>query len=227
MIAAEAAALAACAVLGCVAPFSVKDPGVQEMAAIYTEQSFDMEEISDETMERIRGKSFKEDCTTPVSDLRHLHLLHMGFDGKPHTGELICNTAIADDLLEIFRDLFDAGYQIEKIRLVDEYDADDETSMADNNTSSFNFRFIKFTTKVSKHGLGMAIDINPLYNPCIKTIDGELSIEPANAGPYVDRSADFPHKIGEGDLCLRLFREHGFTWGGDWIHTKDYQHFEK
>lgn len=44
---------------------------------------------------------------------------------------------------------------------------------------------------------------------------------------YVDRSKDFLHKIDHDDLCYKLFMEHGFEWGGDWKHSKDYQHFEK
>lgn len=73
----------------------------------------------------------------------------------------------------------------------------------------------------------MAVDINTLYNPYVKTVDGELTIEPAGAGDYVDRNADFPYKIDHDDLCYQLFTEHGFTWGGDWTSCKDYQHFEK
>ena len=75
--------------------------------------------------------------------------------------------------------------------------------------------------------MGMAVDINTLYNPYVKTVDGEQSIEPANAADYVDRSKDFLHKIDHDDLCYKLFMEHGFEWGGDWKHSKDYQHFEK
>ena len=98
--------------------------------------------------------------------------------------------------------------------------------MADNNSSSFNFRFVSYTTTVSKHGLGLAVDINTLYNPYVKTVNGRLSIEPANAGPYVDRTKDFPYKIDENDLCYQLFTEKGFFWGGHWNNSKDYQHFE-
>lgn len=159
--------------------------------------------------------------------LRYIHVLHVGFDNQVHEGELVVNKDIADDVLEIFKELYESGYQIEKVRLVDEYDADDEASMSDNNSSAFNFRFISHTTKISKHGMGMAVDINTLYNPYVKTVDGELSIEPANAADYVDWSKDFSHKIGHDDLCYKLFTEHGFEWGGDWTHSKDYQHFEK
>lgn len=179
-----------------------------------------------EIFTRIKGKSYKDNCTVPLSDLRYLHVLHVGFDGKTHDGEIICNKYIADDLLEIFEDLYEAKYPIEKVKLVDEYDADDEASMADNNSSSFNFRYISYTTKISKHGYGLAMDINTLYNPYVKTVNGKLSIEPANAADYVDRSKDFDYKIDEDDLVYKLFIAHGFEWGGSWKSSKDYQHFE-
>ena len=188
---------------------------------------FYISEIPDDIFAKMQGKSYKEDCTVPREDLRYVHVRHMGFDGEVKDGELVVNKAIADDVLAIFEELYKADYPIEKVRLVDEYDADDEASMSDNNSSAFNFRFISHTTRISKHGLGMAVDINTRYNPYVKTVDGKLSIEPANGADYVDRSKDFPHKIDHEDLCYKLFKERGFTWGGDWTHSKDYQHFER
>ena len=190
-------------------------------------QQFYSEKIPDDIFEKMQGKSYKADCSVPREDLRYLHVLHIGFDGQTKEGELVVNKAIAEDVLSIFKQLYEAEYPIEKVRLVDEYDADDEASMSDNNSSAFNFRFISHTTKISKHGLGMAVDINTLYNPYVKTVNGKLSIEPANAKAYVDRNGDFPYKIDHDDLCYKLFTRYGFTWGGDWTHSKDYQHFEK
>lgn len=142
------------------------------------------------------------------------------------TGELVVSRLIADDVLDIFKQLYEASYEIEKIRLIDEYDADDEKSMSDNNSSAFNFRYISYSTKLSKHALGLAVDINTLYNPYVKNVDGRRNVEPANAEKYTDRSIEFPHKIDHDDLCYKVFAEHGFEWGGDWEHAKDYQHFE-
>ena len=154
-------------------------------------EQFYISEITDDIFEKMQGKSYKADCTLPRENLRYIHVLHVGFDNQVHEGELVVNKDIADDVLEIFKELYESEYQIEKVRLIDEYDADDEASMSDNNSSAFNFRFISHTTKISKHGMGMAVDINTLYNPYVKTVDGELSIEPANAADYVDRSKDF------------------------------------
>ena len=152
------------------------------------EKGFYVKEIDDELFARIKGKSFKDDCTLPREDLRYLHVLHKGFDGETHEGEIICNAYIVYDLIDIFQKLYLADYQIEKIKLVDEYNADNETSMRDNNSSCFNFRFISHTTRVSKHGLGLAIDINTLYNPYIKEVDGKRILEPATAEQYIDRT---------------------------------------
>ncbi len=198
----------------------------QDMTAEPVKDDFYMTGITDELFERIRGISFKEDCTLPREDLRYLHVLCVDADGETHEGEMIVNYHIAADVLEILRELYANNYPIEKIRLVDEYGADDELSMEDNNSSGFNFRFISYTTRVSKHGLGLAIDINTLYNPYVKTVNGERSIEPYNGWPYVDRDAAFAYKIEKDDLCYRLFTERGFEWGGDWTDSKDYQHFE-
>ena len=190
-------------------------------------QSFCQQEITDSIFARIEGKSFKENCTTPRRDLRYLKVLHYNKEGEELEGELICHKDIADDLLAIFRELHRAKYPIERMVLIDEYDADDEASMRANNTSAFNFRPASGMRRLSKHSTGMAIDINPLYNPLVKHREGRTRVYPSTATPYIDRTQDFPYKIVKGDLCYRLFKQHGFSWGGDWRRSKDYQHFEK
>ena len=100
-------------------------------------QSFTISLIPDDIFAKMQGKSFKVNCTVPREDLRYLKVLHVGFDGETHTGELVVSRLIADDVLDIFKQLYEAGYEIEKIRLIDEYDADDEKSMSDNNSSAF------------------------------------------------------------------------------------------
>lgn len=189
-------------------------------------KEFYIKPIPNDIFEKMQGKSYKENCTVPREELRYLHILHVGFDNNTHGGELIVNKRIAEDVLDIFKELYKAGYQIEKVRLIDEYNAQDELSMRDNNSSAFNFRYISYSTTLSKHAMGLAVDINTLYNPYIKQVDGRLNIEPANAVQYVDRNRQFPHKIDHQDLCYKLFTKHGFEWGGDWEDSKDYQHFE-
>lgn len=216
---------------------------------VYTE-GFYYEPLNEEIKARITGISYPvaasealssvrpvfnildDDVTPAVSydDLRYLSVLYYDFNGEVQTGELVCNKEIADDLMEIFHELYLNEYQIEKIKLVDEYQADDTASITDNNTSCFNYRVVDGTTSLSKHALGCAIDINPFYNPYVvfnKDGSGETYISPPGSEVYVDRSKEFPYKIDESDLCYKLFTEHGFTWGGNWNSCKDYQHFQK
>ena len=170
------------------------------------QEGFFYEPLSESVKERITGISYGEDCIVPYEDLRYLNILYIDFYGEEQVGEIICNKAIAQDLVEIFYELYLAGYPLESVRLVDEYGGDDTLSMEHNNTSCFNFRVVDGTSSLSKHAYGLAIDINPLYNPYVTW--------PNN-------------KIDENDLCYQLFTEHGFTWGGHWRTMKDYQHFQK
>lgn len=197
----------------------------EEVNAYGEDSCFGVYEISDELFSRIYGKTYKAECSVPRDDLRYVRVLHVNARGETLTGELVVNKAIANEICEIFRELYEARYPIERMRLADDYDAEDEASMEDNNTSAFNYRPIEGTDRPSKHALGMAIDINTLYNPYHRYSDG--SVLPVTGAPYLDRSQAFPYKIEVGDLCYRLFAEHGYTWGGNWSSVKDYQHFEK
>lgn len=191
------------------------------------DQLFYSQDITDGIKLRIKGKSYRENCNVPYDELRYIRLLYLGIDQKSHIGELIVNKSIAEDIIAIFKELYAARYPIEKMVLVDEYDADDITSMEADNSSAFNFRFIDSTTKISVHSYGLAIDINPRYNPYIRQMGGKTVILPANGSDFADRSKDCEYYIRRGDICYQAFIKRGFTWGGDWKHEKDYQHFQK
>jgi hypothetical protein len=195
---------------------------------VVSAQEFSSQPIPDSVFQRMQGRSWPEGCTIRRADLRYLRLSHYDAEKRQHVGEMVCNKAIADDLLDIFRELYRQQYPIQRIRLIDDYDASDERSMRDNNSSCFCYRRISGTTKLSKHAQGMAVDINTLYNPYVRTgKNGRRIVEPATATKYVDRRKSFPYKIVKGDLLHRLFLQHGFKWGGSWRTMKDWQHFEK
>ncbi len=131
-------------------------------------------------------------------DLRYLEILHFGFDGEIHQGELIVNQAIAEEVLQIFKELY-------------------------NNTSAFNFRMITNGSTPSNHAYGLAIDINPKINPYVYA----NKVLPANGEDYTDRGQEIPGMItAESEVC-EIFKKYGWSWGGDWNQPKDYQHFEK
>lgn len=196
-------------------------------------ESFYFTELSDEIKARITGISYPaddKDIAITYDDLRYVKVKYYDFYDEVQDGEIICNKLIAQDIVDIFYELYLNGYQIEKIKLIDEYGGDDTLSMEDNNTSSFNYRVVENTTSLSKHALGLAIDINPFYNPYLVfggNPDGTDYISPKGSESFVNRDLDFDHKIDKNDLCYKLFKAHGFTWGGDWKSCKDWQHFQK
>ena len=178
-----------------------------------------------------QAQTFTQSPVTGQPHLRLLRLSHYDRNGNVQVGELICNEAIANDLIDIFRELYKVQYRIERMETIDKYDGDDERSMTANNTSCYNYRLKTGNKKeLSMHARGLAIDINPLYNPYIHHRTGRIA--PAAGKPYVnDRDkANEPWPgafIRKGDTIHTLFLKHGFTWGGSWRSCKDYQHFEK
>lgn len=204
-------------------PISTEDPTMVKLA-----DGFYYIEIDDEIKTRITGMSYPADDThagISYDDLRYIRLLHYDFDGNIKTGELIVNEAVADEVMQIFLELYQAKYPLTSVILVDDYGepGDDNLSMAANNTSAFNYRHITGSSKLSRHSYGAAIDINPMMNPYI---DGDR-IAPPNGEVYADRSMDLEGMIDHDDLCYKLFIENGWSWGGDWRGDKDYQHFSK
>ena len=188
------------------------------------DEVFKIEEISDSTLNRMIGNSYPEDCEISISDLRYLIIPHYDGKGAIRIGELVCNKEVSDEFIYLFKELFKNKYPIERMVLVDEFDGDDKKSMAANNTSAFNYRVISDTDKLSRHAYGMAIDINPLYNPYVK---GEY-VSPETGKQFVDRNKSFKYMLEHGDLIYKILHDKfGFTWGGDWEKCKDYQHYEK
>ena len=201
---------------------------VKEKTTVY--DGFTFEPVPDKIWNNMQGKSYPDKETVlnnkkviSRNELFYLNVLYFSFECELKAGEIICNRKIAKDLCKIFKKLYDRRYMIEKIRLIDNYNADDEKSMSDNNSSCFCYRNIAHTDTISQHSYGLAIDINPLYNPYI----AKGRIMPASAEPYADRSRSFEHKIDKHDYCYKVFRSFGFEWGGNWENEKDYQHFYK
>ncbi|ASO21290.1 hypothetical protein FHR81_002260 [Actinoalloteichus hoggarensis] len=175
------------------------------------------------TEERL-GASYREGCPVGPEDLRLVSFPHVGFDDRTHRGELIVHADVAEEVADVFVDLYRGGFPIERAETVEKYGADDDASMAANNSSAFNCRPITGGGGWSNHSYGKAIDINPIQNPYVNS--SGLVLPPSGA-PYVDRDQDAPGMIHAGDLVERSFTEKGWTWGGFWTTPLDYQHFEK
>ncbi len=180
--------------------------------------------LSLELAERIKGRSWQEGCPVPIEDLGLVTFTHWDMKGRPRQGRVIVHRLVCEEVLEIFRELFQKRFPVEKARPVHIYDGDDRRSMADNNTSGFNCRRnTGRPAEFSLHAYGLAVDINPLQNP---QIIEERAI-PEQAENCRDRNKKLKGMIHRGDAAWQAFRKRGWMWGGTWRRSKDYQHFEK
>ncbi len=144
--------------------------------------------------------------------------------GGISTGVLVIHEDMEAATRRAFARLFEIKFPITSIRPVDEFDGDDDRSMAADNTSAFNCRAAvnNGPTSWSKHAYGRAIDVNPLINPYI--LDGEVL--PPGGAKYTDRDDERPGMITSGSPALKAFTDNGFTWGGTWSNP-DYQHMQR
>jgi hypothetical protein len=199
-------------------PPDAKDPADSFTAAV----------LSDAIKARITGKSYSADAEIPYEDLNYIKVLYYDFDGQIQEGELIVNKLAAEDILAIFRELYDKKYPIAKMTLIDAYTPMDEASMADNNTSSFCWRQVSGSEILSMHAYGLAVDINPVMNPMVITDDaGTVIIKPPMGADFLARSSGAAGLIVKGDACYNAFISRGWEWGGEWTTMKDYMHFSK
>ena len=165
--------------------------------------------------------SWRTGCPVPLEDLRLIAMNHWGIDGSVHDGELVVHQDAVDAVMTVFRKLFEDHYPIERMELVDVFDADDTKSMEANNTSAFNCRKVAGSTKWSQHSYGRAIDLNPRLNPAVEG----TKVSPENGKEFADRTLRTPGLIHAGDATVKAFAAVGWPWGGDWKSFKDYQHF--
>jgi len=177
-----------------------------------------IEEIPPEVLAR---SSWAQECPVAVDELRYLTVSHFGFDGETHTGEIIVNTGVAEDVVEVFRQLYEARFPIEQMRVTRLEEVDDHPTGDFNETGSFVCRPAVGSTNWSYHAYGLAIDVNPFHNPYVK---GDLVI-PELASAYVDRDDVRTGMIFRGDVVTEAFADIGWEWGGDWSSLKDWMHF--
>lgn len=195
------------------------------------------EPIPEDVRESMKGISMPEDATVGFDDLAYLTIPHYDFNGNIVEGHMVVDKDVAEDVLSIFKELYDIQYPIERMELIDKYDemqteefdSLDRSSMGRNNTSCFCYRVVNGSSNLSNHARGRAIDLNPLINPWVQG----SSYSPRNAGPYVDREKTFEDDvinratIHANDEVVQIFEKYGWSWGGYWQSQQDYQHFEK
>lgn len=181
----------------------------------------DNEEIINDSVmsfsEAISGTTAPEEI---IDSLSLCDVLYYSFDGKRHQGQIVVNSTLEDDIYEIFALMESLKFPVGRVIPIVGYQWDDHISMADNNSSSFNFRVIEGTTKLSLHSFGRALDLNPVQNPVIYP-NGIIAPEGAK---YI--SSEAGAFVAEHPVVQEFFKR-GWHWGGNFDQPKDYHHFEK
>jgi hypothetical protein len=167
------------------------------------------------------GATWRPGCPVPLADLRYVTVSFQGFDGRPHTGELVVHQRVADQLVSVFAQLHQARFPIEEMRLVTTADLRAPPTGDGNNTAAFVCRRARKQTRWSAHAYGLAVDLNPFQNPYRR---GDLVL-PELASAYLDRDRQRPGMIRPGDVVTKAFAAIGWSWGGTWRSPTDHMHF--
>jgi D-alanyl-D-alanine carboxypeptidase-like protein len=165
--------------------------------------------------------SWREGCPVHWRDLSVVRVSYWGYDGERHRGAIVVHDLAAPGIRDVFESLYRQRFQVERISRVDEYEADDDASMAANNTSAFNCRKVAGTSSWSMHSYGTAIDVNPMQNPYV--VNGTYS--PPGSEQWANRSDVVPGMAVAGNPLVGAFDYIHWKWGGRWTSKKDYQHF--
>ena len=192
---------------------------IPEEELIIPEFSFEINEISEHDL-------FHCCCDKEIKNLVKLlsvKVSYINMNGESEIGELVVNEEISAEVVDIFREIYQCRFPINKMIPIDFYNCNDDKSMEDNNTSCFNYRLVSGSRKLSDHSFGKAIDINPLFNPFVK----RKKVSPENGKMYIDRNLEEEGMIQKNDCVVNAFKSRGWYWGGNWKHSKDYQHFYK
>jgi hypothetical protein len=167
------------------------------------------------------GATWTPPCPVRLADLRYLTVSFQGFDGRPHTGELVVHRQVADQIVSVFARLHQARFPIEEMRLVTTADLRAPPTGDGNNTAAFVCRRARKQARWSAHAYGLAVDLNPFQNPYRR---GNLVL-PELASAYLDRDRERPGMIRASDVATRAFADIGWTWGGIWRSPTDHMHF--
>ncbi|WP_341749915.1 M15 family metallopeptidase [Candidatus Tisiphia endosymbiont of Sialis lutaria] len=192
---------------------------------------FTIEPLSESSkQEMIKKKVWHDGCPVALNRLRVIKFPYYDFNSViHHDGKLVVLDAVSENVVVILKRIYDLKYPIAKARTVEDYDGDDDKSMADNNSSSFSCREITGGGLPSVHSYGLAIDINPIQNPYLSIPSdisqaGAVTVKPAEGSSYLNRTNIRP---GMSEVIIDLFAENGFSvWGGKWNTPIDWQHFQ-
>lgn len=155
-----------------------------------------------------------------IRELCLIDVLYYSFDGELHQGQLVVHQSVRQEIEEIFAIIRSERFPIARAIPIVRYGWSDNASMAANNTSAFNYRWIAGTRRLSRHATGHAVDINPIQNPVVYQ-DGRISPKGTRYQPGMAGT------LSEDGSVVRAFTDRGWCWGRHFKTMMDHHHFQK
>jgi hypothetical protein len=220
--------------------------GIVEVDASEVNRVFEVRDLYENEKQMMAQKGiWEEKCPVPLKRLKMVEFSYWYLekdsnnwhfrDQQKHDGKIVVLDAVAGHVCDIFKELYEIKFPIHKACPIENYNGDDEASMADNNSSSFNYREITGGGLSSIHSYGLAIDINPVQNPYASFLEnkdiqgvGNTKILPLSGRDYINRTNLRLGMIENAkENVVEIFKNHGFpVWGGRWNTPIDWQHFQ-
>jgi hypothetical protein len=171
----------------------------------------------------VERSTWRPNCPVSIDELSYVTMSFWGFDHETHTGEMLVNASVAQEIVGVFKRLFESRFPIEEMRVVTREEQHAPPTGDTNNTSSFVCRPVTLGSTWSEHSYGLAVDVNPFQNPYAR---GDL-VAPERALAYVSRTWRRPGMVFEGDVATKAFAAIGWGWGGRWSSLRDWMHFSQ
>lgn len=159
-----------------------------------------------------------------LDELVLLDVRYFSTDDKIHRGQILVNKRIEKNIEHIFEFMLEHEFAVYQAVPIVKFDWDDMKSMKANNSSGFCYRDVMNTKRQSKHSTGMAIDINPLFNP-IRWKSPNKHRPNIPEGAVLDTTNN--GTLYPNHPVVEEMKRLGFKWGNQFRRYWDDHHFEK
>lgn len=151
-----------------------------------------------------------------IDNLSLINIDYRGFDNQIYHGQIIIHKDLEPSIIKIFKSIHsETNFPITSVFPISMFNWNSSSEL--NNSGAFDWRFMENSDEISDHSFGAAIDINPVLNPWVRKDKLNSPNHPYNPSKRGTLN-------GNSDV-VKIFKEEGWKWGGDWENSKDWMHF--
>jgi len=151
-----------------------------------------------------------------IDNLSLVNINFRGFNNEIYHGQVIIHKDLVLSISKIFKRIIaETSFPITSVFPISMFNWNPSSIL--NNSGAFDWQFVMDSDEISDHTFGAAIDINPVLNPWVRKYKLNSPNHPYNPSKRGTLSTD-------SDV-VKIFKEEGWKWGGDWKNSKDWMHF--